>query len=184
VDVPMMYRKAMFKYADQTTFKVLELPYKGDQLSMVVLLPKSTQAKAMAALEKTLSTKTLNAWLRGARKREIRVYLPRFKMTSEFSLKDTLVAMGMKDAFTPGKANFSGMDGTYDLFISAVVHKAFVDVNEQGTEAAAATAVVMGLRSAPARPLVFRADRPFIFLIRDTKTGSILFIGRVMNPKK
>ena len=183
VKTPMMYQKAKFRYADLKTFQLLQMPYRGDQLSMVVLLPKAYHTEDMAALEKSLTTANLSNWLRRAHKREVRVYLPKFKMTSEFSLKDTLMAMGMKDAFTK-KANLSGMDGTYRLYISAVVHKAFVDVNEEGTEAAAATAVVVALRSAAPRQLIFRADRPFIFLIRDTRTSSILFIGRVMNPKK
>ncbi|MFH1730640.1 MAG: serpin family protein [Planctomycetota bacterium] len=182
VEVPMMYQKGKFNYADLRTFQILQMPYKGDQLAMVVLLPKEHHAEAMVTLEKSLTTKNLTTWLGRLPSREVMVYLPRFKMTSEFSLKSTLMAMGMKDAFTE-KANLSGMDGTYMLYISAVVHKAFVDVNEEGTEAAAATAVVVALRSAAPRQLIFRADRPFIFLIRDNRTGSVLFIGRVANPK-
>jgi serpin B len=120
----------------------------------------------------------------GLRRREVRVTLPRFKTTAEFGLKDTLVAMGMADAFDAGKADFSGMDGKKDLFISAVVHKAFVDVNEEGTEAAAATGVVMSLTAMPEPPPEFRADHPFLFLIRDTKTGAILFFGRILDPTK
>ena len=183
VTVPLMCQEGTFKYADLKTFKVLAMPYKGDQLSMVVLLPKDHYTQSMAALEQSLTTANLRKWIRRARKQKVRVFLPKFKMTSEFGLKDTLMAMGMKDAFTK-KANFSGMDGTSMLYITAVVHKAFVDVNEEGTEAAAATGVVVGLKSAaPRRMPTFRADRPFVFLIRENKTGSILFIGRVANPK-
>jgi serpin B len=113
--------------------------------------------------------------------------LPKFKSTSEFSLADTLKSLGMTDAFIYGQADFSGMDGRKDLFIGAVVHKAFVEVNEEGTEAAAATAVLMGFGGAPTNPRpipVFRADHPFLFLIRDNRSGGVLFLGRVMDPTK
>jgi serpin B len=103
-------------------------------------------------------------------------------MTKQFGLVGVLAGMGMTDAFS-GRADFSGINGKKDLFISAIIHKAYVDVNEEGTEAAAATAVVVGITSAPSRPPVFRADHPFLFLIRDNQSGGILFIGRLMNPK-
>ena len=189
VTVSLMYREGGFGYADLKTAQLLQMPYKGNELSMVVLLPKDKSTEAMAALEKSLTTANLTKWVTAARWRKVRAHLPRFKVTSEFSLAGTLAAMGMKDAFAGGKANFSGMDGTSKLFISAVVHKAFVDVNESGTEAAAATAVGIRAMSAapgppPPPPPIFRADRPFLFLIRENKTGSVLFIGRVTNPKK
>jgi serpin B len=111
------------------------------------------------------------------------VFLPRFKTTAEFSLNGALSSMGMSDAFDLKTADFSGMDGKRELFINAVIHKAFVEVNEEGTEAAAATAVPAGVASASPPPVTFRADHPFLFLIRDNKTGGILFIGRVSNPK-
>ncbi|MEZ5949166.1 MAG: serpin family protein [Planctomycetaceae bacterium] len=108
---------------------------------------------------------------------------PRFRTTREFQLNNALAGLGMSTAFNPDLADFSGMNGNRELFISAVLHKAFVDVNEEGTEAAAATGVVVGVRSAPAdEPPVFRADHPFLFLIRDTRSGVILFLGRVVNP--
>lgn len=113
---------------------------------------------------------------------EVRVHLPKFKMTCRFGLNDTLKAMGMTDAFDPGRADFSGMDGRRDLSISAALHKAFVEVNEQGTEAAAATAIGMRATALPPPPIEFRADHPFLFLIRERQTGSILFLGRVTNP--
>ena len=117
------------------------------------------------------------------RKQEVIVSVPKFKMTHKFDMKAVLEAMGMTDAFSR-KADFSGMTGGRDLFISAVVHKAFVDVNEEGTEAAAATGVTMKLTSmAPAKIPVFRADHPFLFLIRDNHSGSILFLGRTLNPR-
>ena len=150
-------------------------------MSMVVLLPKKVDG--MAVLEKSLTAKNLSQWLSRLHKRKVVVALPRFKFTSEFGLADVLKSMGMTDAFSLPPADFSGMDGKKDLFISAVIHKAFVDVNEEGTEAAAATAVVMKLEAAMPEPVpVFRADHPFLFIIRDTKTGSILFMGRMIDP--
>jgi serpin B len=113
------------------------------------------------------------------------VFLPKFKTAQEFILNDALAALGMTDAFG-GNADFSGMTGVKDLCISAVIHKAFVDVNEQGTEAAAATAVTMrtlALREPPT-PVIFRADHPFLFMIRENSSGSILFMGRLVNPLK
>ena len=116
------------------------------------------------------------------RAQEVIISFPKFKMTREFSLADVLRRMGMKLAFVPNRADFSGMNGGTNLFISAVVHKAFVEVNEQGTEAAAATGVVITATSLPPPKPVFRADHPFVFLIRDVQSGSILFLGRVSNP--
>ena len=160
--------------------QVLELPYVGNNLSMIVLLPRTIDG--LSAIETALTVDNLTLWaLLPTRKREIRVTLPKCRMTSEFDLKQTLSDMGMFDAFTT-KADFSGMTGTKELFISAVVHKAFVDVNEEGTEAAAATAVVMQLQSYSDPPPEFRADHPFLFLIRHNPSGSILFLGRVINP--
>ncbi len=179
ITIPMMSQKEHFGYTEINDIQLLELPYKGDSLSMVVLLPR--RLDGVKDLEKQLNADNLAVWLGNIRKREVLVFLPRFKMTSEFELAQILGEMGMPDAFS-GNADFSGMTGNRDLFISAVVHKAFVDVNEEGTEAAAATGVVMRLTSVEAPPPVFRADHPFIFLIRDNHTGSILFIGRVANP--
>jgi serpin B len=149
---------------------------------MVVLLPKAKGG--LAALEASLSAEKLAEWVSKVRRREVQVTLPRFKTTAEFSLKDPLVAMGMTDAFDSGRADFSGMTGARDLFISAVIHKAFVDTNEEGTEAAAATAVVARMTAVAEPPPVFRADHPFLFLIRDTETGAILFLGRILDPTK
>lgn len=179
VQVPMMSMKENLRYWANEDLQVLELPYVGKYMSMIVLLPRNLED--LDSLENSLTIENLNDWLAGLHEREVEVYLPKFEITSEFSLKGILTAMGMTDAFMPAVADFSGMDGTRDLFISAIVHKAFVAVNEEGTEAAAATAVVMTLTSVPQNP-VFRADHPFIFLIRDNESGNILFIGRVMNP--
>jgi serpin B len=161
--------------------QILSLPYEGGDLSMVVVLPKAKDG--LAELERGLSTANLEAWTSSLSRREVDVYLPKFTMTSEFQLNEVLHKMGMIDAFTEA-ADFSGMNGRKDLFISAVLHKAFVDVNEEGTEAAAATAVVMEFMSVGPQPTpVFRADHPFLFMIRHNKTGAVLFMGRVVNPQ-
>lgn len=182
VSAPMMHRSGELRYVEDEQMQGLELPYEGGDLSMVVLLPK--KADGLGDLGRSIAAGALTRWLGALRTREVEVYLPRFKMTSEFELSAALAAMGMPDAFT-AVADFSGMAGTRDLFISAVIHKAFVDVNEEGTEAAAATAVVMVKAMRPsAPPVVFRADHPFVFLIRDNRTGAVLFIGRVVRPSE
>jgi len=179
VVVPMMNVQDEFGYLEDELLQALEMNYAGDNLSMIVLLPRSING--LGALEDTLAADTLTARLDAIRKHEVRVCLPKFTMTSQFELAKTLGAMGMPEAFS-GAADFSGMTGGKDLYISAVVHKAFVDVNEEGTEAAAATGVTMRLTAAPAPPPLFRADHPFIFLIRHNPTGSILFLGRLTRP--
>jgi serine protease inhibitor len=186
-DVALMHSKqerrvGKFDLAGQGQVQVLELPYEGDQLSMVILLPEAKDG--LAALEKQLSMENLKQWMTKIRGGDVNVWLPKFKMSSEFQLRDVLAELGMPEAFS-GKADFSGMDGERDLLISAVVHKAYVDVNEEGTEAAAATGVGMRVMARPINPQVveFRADHPFLFLIRSMKTGCILFMGRVNDPR-
>ncbi len=181
VQVPMMNQKARFGYAEADNLQVLQLPYVGDELSMVILLPKA--ADGIGRLEQQLTAENIARWLDDLREREVIVSIPKFKMTSKFSLESVLRSMGMGQAFG-GAADFSGMTGRRDLFISAVIHQAYVDVNEEGTEAAAATGVVMRLTSAmPDRTPVFQADHPFLFMIRDNTSGSILFLGRVSDPR-
>jgi serpin B len=181
--VPMMNLTADVKYAEVEGLQLLELPYAGGDLAMLVLLPRETDG--LKSMEELLNEQALGRWLAQSREQKVNVLLPKFKLTAQFSLGKTLADMGMTDAFSP-RADFSGMDGERDLLISAVVHKAFVDVNEEGTVAAAATGTVM--RSmAVIRPLplpTFRADHPFLFLIRDTHSGSILFLGRVVDPSR
>lgn len=180
VQVPMMHQKGDFAYGETDEIQVLSLPYEGKTLSMLILLPKA--GSSLTSLESGLDAELLEAALDRLRSQEVEVYLPRFTMTSgPLELKGPLGALGMVDAFNPTAADFSGMDGSRDLSISNVVHKAFVEVNEEGTEAAAATGVVMRLVSVRQTP-VFRADRPFLFLIRENQTGSVLFMGRMMNP--
>lgn len=184
VTVPTMHQTERFGYKATDDLQVLEMPYTNGELSMIVLLPKDVAG--LSPLEKRLTEEHLQGWTKGLPRQKVRVYMPRFKMESQFGLKDTLQAMGMTLAFGEQKADFSGMSSGEGLYISAVIHKAFVDVNEEGTEAAAATGVVMMPLAAPIEreePPTFRADHPFLFLIRDNQTGSILFLGRVVNPK-
>ena len=176
--VPMMHQSSKFPFGATDKLDVLELPYIGDRLSMVILLPK--QVDGLAAIEASLSKANLERWLGQLRSQTVRVALPRFKLDFRADLAKTLEAMGMTDAFRSGKADFSGMTGRRDLFIGMVIHQAQVNVNEEGTEAAAATAVKMKRTSLPT---AFVAEHPFLFLIRDDQTGSILFMGRVVNPK-
>ncbi len=179
----LMLHEGDYAYNETPDLQALALPYVGDDLSMIILLPRKTDG--LSALESELTPAKLTEWVGPLAERKVDVFLPKFKFTRGFSLEKTLAAMGMTDAFS-FKADFSGMDGrTNWLFISEVVHKAFVDVNEEGTEAAAATVVVIAENAMPESiPAVFRADHPFLFLIRDRHTGSILFMGRVMDPTR
>jgi serpin B len=180
VQVPLMNQKATFGYTETDTLQVLEMPYVGQELSMIILLPKETAG--LGRLEKALTEKNVSEWLGTLRQQEVIAAIPKFKMTRKFDLVAVLQAMGMTDAFSRA-ADFSGMTGGRDLLISAVIHQAYVDVNEEGTEAAAATAITMKLTSiGPTEVPVFRADHPFLFLIRDVHSGSILFLGRTLNP--
>lgn len=181
VDVPMMHQEAAVGYGALDNLQVLELPYVGDQIAMVILLPKKVDG--LAELEQRLTLGNLENWLSSInydRNRcPERIGLPKFKINSAFEFKQILSKMGMASAFDDQTADFSGMNGRKDLFLKNVIHQTFVDVNEFGTEAAASTAVSGGVRCSGNE---FRADRPFIFLIRDRHSGSILFLGRVVNP--
>ena len=182
-DVPLMHHFDTVNYMENDLFQAVELPYAGHELSLVALLPRKVDG--CGALESQLNAAFLSQCLVRMKSQKVELFLPRFKMESDFELGDTLGKMGMSDAFGP-KANFSGMDGTQNLYISKVFHKAWVDVNEEGTEAAAATVVTMDFKGAPRKPPppppVFRADHPFIFCIRDTRSGSLLFLGRLADP--
>ncbi len=181
VNVPMMRQTDRFGYGEYAELKVLELPYVRHELSMVVMLPAAVDG--LPKLEKALDIQDLNGWLKELRSTRVEVEMPRFRITSKFSLGGALQSMGMTDAFSPRRADLSGMNGRRDLFIQAALHKAYVDVDEQGTEAAAATGIVAGITAAPPvqRPKQFHADHPFLFLIRDNRSGTILFLGRVVN---
>ena len=186
VRAPLMHREGRFNYFNGGTFQVLEIPYTGAELSMIVFLPN--EAGGLSALEQTLTPSKLRQWLGQLHSvPKVILTLPRFKMTEQFELGKALGALGMREAFVRGAADFSGMDGKRDLYVSAAIHKAYVDVDEQGTEAAAATATTMRALSmpmAPEKPIVFRADHPFVFVIRDNRSGGILFMGRVSDPAK
>ena len=182
IQAPMMSRQLECRYASLPELDILELPYTGGGLAMIVLLPK--EIDGVRKVESELSPDNLARWISALSEQEVLVFLPKFKTTNRFSLSDTLSSMGMIDAFSDTKADFSGMDGRPGwLYIGAVIHQAFVEVNEEGTEAAAATAVVMRTQAIAAPPPTFRADHPFVFLIHEKQTGSILFAGRVSDPR-
>jgi serpin B len=179
--VPLMSQKAEFPYHETEDVQVIELPYEGDEISMLVVLPREESPMDLTMLESTLSPETFDVWRAAVSEREVRVYLPRFSMTwGTADIARDLAALGMRDAFDGSRADFSGMTDLDDLFIGPVFHKAFVAVDEEGTEAAAATAVVMK-RLAVQHETVFRADRPFMFAIVHNETGAILFMGRVLD---
>ncbi len=180
--VPTMHRTGSMGYFDGGSFQALDLPYAGDDLSMVILLPKPVDG--LPALEAAMTAEAVDGWLAKLARTQVRASIPRFKVESAAKLSGPLASLGMKLPFSP-EADFSGMAEGRPLHISAVVHKAFAEVNEEGTEAAAATGVVMTRSLAMAAPtplVVFQADHPFSFLIRDLKSGSILFVGRVTVP--
>lgn len=180
VDVPTMTQEAHFAYAEHPGLQVLTMPYEGDGLEMVVLLP--SEDLGLAGLQDQLTEHDLATWLTPAASRNVRVFLPRFEYTAEFYLGRALAGMGMPTAFT-NRADFSGMIDGGGLAIDDVVHKAYVRVDEQGTEAAAATGVIMRTTSIAPPPVEFRADRPFLFLIRHKESGAVLFMGRMMDPR-
>jgi serpin B len=177
-----MNQTSYFGYIETPSAQILEMRYAGTGIAFDVLLPKTLTG--LPDLEKSLTIENLTGWLGNLTMRNVQVSLPKFRAESEFSLRKALSTMGMPTAFT-GNADFSGIDPKGGLAISAVVHKAFVDVSEQGTEAAAATGITMRATAmrTPEQTVVFRADHPFLFLIRDTGTGVVLFIGRLMNPQ-
>jgi len=186
VKVQMMQRideDAKFNYAENDQLQILEMPYSGEELSMLILLPKNDD---LSTLENLLSTKKLSEWKKDLENQRVKIFIPKFKLETKYFMTEDLKTMGMPTAFIPAGADFSGMDGTKNLYIGQVIHQAFVEVNEEGTEAAAATAVIMQLGAAPDQKTpeipVFRADHPFIFLIQEKSSGNILFMGRVVNP--
>lgn len=182
VMVPMMRRSDDFDYLAFDDMQVLQMDYAGGEVSMILILPNEKGMDALRKVEQSFTDTRFHELGRSLRKTKMNVFLPRFKIEyGAVSLKPALEAMGMKRAFS-SEADFSGMDGTRLLYISDVLHKAFVEVNEEGTEAAAATGVIMAMRAMPAPPKEFRADRPFIFIIRENSSKQILFIGRVANP--
>ncbi|KAI0235875.1 Leukocyte elastase inhibitor, partial [Lamellibrachia satsuma] len=173
-----------FKYAEVSNIdcKIVELPYGGDEVSMYILLPNTVNG--LAALESQLTTAKLNNAVASMHKQKVKVSIPKFSMTWGLAMDDILKSMGITDMYNAGNADLSGIDGTRNLYVSTVIHKAFVDVNEEGTEAAAATAVVITKSTSVDLdpPMIFKADHPFLFFIREKVTGSILFSGHVVTP--
>jgi len=185
--VPMMFQSYKFGYAEFENLQVLEMPYQGNKVSLVIFLPANPDG--LPKLEGALTADNLQKWL-SLSQREVEVYLPKFTFEQSLQLKDVLSKMGMADAFSyqPGVADFSGISDKTNFFVSDVIHKAFVEVDEKGSKAAAVTAVTMCTGEgpcaspAPAPQPVFRADRPFLFLIRERESGTIVFMGRFANP--
>ena len=176
--VPMMKQTESFGYTQGEGYQAVELQYDGGELSMVILLPAPGNFEAF---EERLQAQQVSDIISSLQPTEVTLTMPKFEFDSDFSLKDTLAEMGMPIAFSSA-ADFSGMTDNRELFISDVVHKAFVAVDEAGTEAAAATAVIMELTAVPEPPVEVTLNHPFIFLIRDIEMGAVLFIGRVLNP--
>ncbi len=182
IRVPMMRRvdpDAVFNYAKTDDLELLEMPYEGDDLSMLILLPEMGKFKTV---ENSLTLEMLNEWTSQLEMQRVDVYIPKFTFMTKYLLTQQLAEMGMPNAFA-SHADFSGIDGSTELFIQTVVHQAYVDVNEEGTEAAAATGVAVGITSVGPPIPVFRADHPFIFLIKEKLSGNILFLGRVIRPE-
>jgi serpin B len=179
-DVAMMRANARLRYADGSDYQAVELPYAGGVLSMLVVVPDEG---AFPAFERALDGARLRDVVDGLRDAQVNLGLPRFEFRSQALLKSTLSELGMPIAFTE-EADFSGMTPQgKDMFIQDVIHEAFISVDEEGTEAAAATAVVIGIVSAPELQVDMTVDRPFLFLIRDSETGAVLFLGRVLDPR-
>jgi serpin B len=187
VSAPLMGQTGFYRLVKDRDTQAIELPYGKGALAMVVILPR--EDAGLPALEKALDGARLDRWiaqLDEAIPRQVEMHLPRFRVEAGFRLNDVLARLGARRAFDPARADFSGMtDDPVGLCIGAVLHRAFVEVNENGTEAAAATALPMAkglVEPAPPPPLVFRADHPFLFLIRDRRTKLVLFLGRLMDP--
>ncbi len=184
VSTDFMNDRHTYGYFKDVDSQILEIPYKGDELSFVVVLPDENQK--MDSFERSISPKRLQAWMKPKGESEIILSLPKFKAELPLDLASTLKSLGMREAFSESSANFTKIRPLVDeenISISRVVHKAFIEVNEKGTEAAAATAVMMfATTSVHPPPIVFKANRPFIYLIRHIPTNSVLFMGRLSQP--
>ncbi|XP_077077716.1 leukocyte elastase inhibitor-like isoform X2 [Siphateles boraxobius] len=186
--VKMMQQESKFPLASipEMNSQVLELPYVGKNLSMLIILPNKMEddTTGLQKLEKALTYEKLMEWTKPSKMilQEVEVSLPKFKVLESYEMRSLLISMGMEDVFDPQKVNLSGMSSNNDLVLSNVIHKAFVEVNEEGTEAAAATAVVIATTAMPSPPKTFTADHPFLFFIRHNPTKSILFYGRLCSP--
>jgi len=180
VDTPMMRQSASFPYAEGPSWKAVELPYLREELSLLLVVPDSGK---FAEIEQQLAQGLISEAAAGlSAEREVDLTLPKFEFRTQAGLKEALEAMGMKTAFLPESADFSAMTAAEKLFIDEVIHEAYIAVDEEGTEAAAATAVVMRGTAAPVEQITLVIDRPFLFALRDRDTGAILFLGRVVDP--
>ncbi|XP_028642607.1 neuroserpin isoform X2 [Grammomys surdaster] len=187
VQIPMMYQQGEFYYGEFSDgsneaggiYQVLEIPYEGDEISMMLVL--SRQEVPLATLEPLLKAQLIEEWANSVKKQKVEVYLPRFTVEQEIDLKDTLKALGVTEIFIK-HANLTAMSDKNKLFLSRAVHKSFIEVNEEGSEAAAASGMIAISRMAVLYPQVI-VDHPFFFLIKNRKTGTILFMGRVMHPE-
>jgi serpin B len=172
-----------FRYGETDNLQIIELPYKGYELSMFVILPKYIKENGLAEVEESLNAEKLKELQSQMHNQLVYLHFPKFKFDLKYSMAEILADMGMPLAFTWPGADFSEMDGTTDLYINKVLHHALIDVDEKGTTAIAATGVFVGVGSvAPSEPVTFRADHPFMFLIQERMTGNILFIGKVVDP--
>ncbi|GAB4310240.1 serpin family protein [Pseudothermotoga elfii] len=178
-EIDMMFKNIIANYTEDSSVQVLELPYAKNKISMIIVLPK--EDKDLGQIEKNISLDLFKKWRSSLKPTEVNVHIPKFKTECRFNLKQTLMSMGIVDAFTDA-ADFSKMDGTKMLKIKDVIHQSFIEVYEEGTQAAAATATIVNIKIAPKKPVEFRANRPFIFFIYDSTYDLILFIGRLINP--
>ena len=181
-NVKMMQLQSYFRYIEDKQVQVVQLPYKGDDLSMLVVLPKSKGKAAMQQLVRDLSADKIKEWNKDLITQEVNLHLPKFKLKERYDMKDMLSDMGMPIAFNQDKATFKLFDQPLSTWIDEIYHQAVVIVDEKGTEAAAATGIVVSTESASAPPPVFKADHPFLFMIKDNKTDAILFLGQVNKP--
>uniref|UniRef100_A0A8B9QDN0 Antithrombin-III n=1 Tax=Apteryx owenii TaxID=8824 RepID=A0A8B9QDN0_APTOW len=182
--VPVMYQESRFRhaFAPQDKVQVLELPYKGDDITMVLVLPDA--GIPLLAVEQDLTSEKLQGWIRSLSEISLSVFLPRFRIEDSFSVKEQLRKMGLEDLFSPENARLPGIiaEGRTDLYVSDAFHKAFLEVNEEGSEAAAATAVTISGRSFPMNRAIFNANRPFLLFIREAALNTIIFMGRITDP--
>jgi serpin B len=180
----LIQKEDKYNYTETEKFQMLEIPYDGNEISMMIILPK--EGYDLPDIVNMLSRENYANWIDDMYQTKADIYLPKFNFSTSYTLNGYLVDLGMVDAFDDNKADFSGIDGRTDLFISTVLHKAFIDVNEEGTEAAAATAMVMGTTAyepdAPPERITFDCNHPFLFTIHHKETGTILFMGSVTNP--
>lgn len=180
VKVPMMRitgQNARFNYAETEKLQIIEMDYKGNEFSMIVLLPN----KDIKEIEESLTEENLRNWLKELKEERVDIFFPKFRLNKKYILNENIKDMGAPSAFSPGEADLSRIDGTRELFIQIAVHQAFLEVNEEGTTAGGATGISIGITAVPIKK-VFRADHPFIFIIRDKESENILFIGKVYDP--